>query len=156
MTQSIIDGVEASYLKTDVPQMQVGDTVDVHVRIIEGEKERIQVFSGVVIALKGRGVNRMMTVRHIVANEGVERILPVHSPRIAKVDIVRRGHARRAKLFFLRDRVGRSRRLRDRRRGLAQFEAGIAPERVDDDTVEPVEPESTESEPVEAEADAKE
>ncbi|MAE61272.1 MAG: 50S ribosomal protein L19 [Planctomycetaceae bacterium] len=135
MSQSIMEAVEADHLKSDLPAVNVGDTVDVHMRIIEGEKERIQVFGGVVIAIKGRGINRMMTVRRIVANEGVERVLPMHSPRIAQIDIVRRGHARRAKLFFLRDRVGKSRRLRDRRRGLAQFEAAIAPERVEDEAV---------------------
>jgi len=98
--------------------ISVGDTVDVHYRIVEGEKERIQVFQGVLIAMRGRGVNRMVTVRRIVANEGVERVFPLHSPRIAKIEIVRQGDARRAKLYFLRDRIGKSRRLRDRRRGL--------------------------------------
>jgi large subunit ribosomal protein L19 len=88
------------------------------VRIIEGNKERIQVYQGVLIAQRGRGINTMITVRRIVANEGVERIFPLHSPRIARIDVVRRGDARRAKLYYLRDRVGKSRRLRDQRRGL--------------------------------------
>ncbi|MCZ6834838.1 MAG: 50S ribosomal protein L19 [Planctomycetota bacterium] len=100
----------------------VGDTINVHYRIIEGEKERIQVYQGVLIADKNRGVNRMITVRRIVANEGVERIFPLHSPRIAQIEVVRRGDARRAKLYYLRDRVGKSRRLRDQRRGLKHIQ----------------------------------
>ena len=114
----LIEGVTANQLKDDFPVFSVGDTLDVHVRIIEGDKERTQVFQGVLIAQKGRGVNRTITVRRIVANEGVERIFPLHSPRLAKIEVVRRGDARRAKLYFLRDRVGKSRRLRDQRRGL--------------------------------------
>ena len=96
----------------------MGDTLNIHVRIIEGEKERIQVFQGVLTADKGRGINRMLTLRRIVANEGVERIFPLHSSRVAKIEVVRRGDARRAKLYFLRKRIGKSRRLRDQRRGL--------------------------------------
>jgi len=116
--QQIIESVTEGQLKSDFPAFSVGDTLDVHVRIIEGDKERVQVYQGVLIAEKGRGVNRTITVRRIVANEGVERIFPLHSPRIAKIEVVRRGDARRAKLYFLRDRVGKSRRLRDQRRGL--------------------------------------
>lgn len=114
----LIEGITANQLKDDFPTFGVGDTLDVHVRIIEGDKERTQVYQGVLIAQKGRGVNRTITIRRIVANEGVERIFPLHSPRIAKIEVVRRGDARRAKLYFLRDRVGKSRRLRDQRRGL--------------------------------------
>ena len=121
MSQSIIDQVEAKFLKADPSPVQVGDTVDVHCRIIEGDKERIQVFAGVVIAIKGHGVSRNVTVRRIVANEGVERIFPLHSPRVAKIEIKRHGHVRRAKLYFLRERVGKARRLKDRRRGLGQI-----------------------------------
>ena len=118
--QETIESVTNDQLKSDdqFPAFSVGDTLDVHVRIIEGEKERIQVYQGVLIGQKGRGVNRTITVRRIVANEGVERIFPLHSPRIAKIEVVRRGDARRAKLYFLRERVGKSRRLRDQRRGL--------------------------------------
>ena len=118
MSQAIIDAVEKTQLKTDLPNIEIGDTVDVHVRIIEGTKERIQVFTGVVIACKGRGMNEAITVRRIVANEGVERVFPLHSPRIAKIEVKRHGHVRRAKLYYLRERVGKKRRLRDRRRGL--------------------------------------
>ena len=118
MTQSIIKQVEESQLKTDLPEVGVGDTVDVHVRIIEGSKERIQVFSGVVVKKQGGGLSETITVRRIVANEGVERILPLHSPKIAKIEVKRHGHTRRARLYYLRQRVGKKRRLRDRRRGL--------------------------------------
>ncbi len=119
-SQQLIVSIVADQLKPDnaLPVFSVGDTINVHVRIIEGEKQRIQVFQGVLIAQRGRGVNRMITVRRIVANEGVERIFPLHSARIAKIEVVRRGDARRAKLYYLRDRIGRSRRLRDQRRGL--------------------------------------
>lgn len=116
----IVESVVAGQLKpeSELPNITIGDTVDVHYRIVEGDKERIQVFQGVFIAARGRGINKMITVRRIVANEGVERIFPLHSPRIAKIEVVRRGDSRRAKLYYLRDRVGKSRRLRDQRRGL--------------------------------------
>jgi large subunit ribosomal protein L19 len=94
----------------------VGDTVDVHTKIIEGEKERIQVFSGTVIMRKGRGINETFTVRRIVNNEGVERIFPVHSPFISKVTVRRSGESRRAKLFYLRNRVGKAVRLTEKRK----------------------------------------
>lgn len=116
----MLESAVADQLKSDdqLGTANVGDTIDVHYLIVEGEKERVQVFQGVLLGIRGRGVNRMMTVRRIVANEGVERVFPLHSPRIAKVEVVRRGDARRAKLYFLRDRIGKARRLRDRRRGL--------------------------------------
>ena len=118
--QALVEAVVADQLKaeSDMPYFTVGDTINVHYRIIEGDKERIQVFQGVLIADKNQGINRMLTVRRIVANEGVERIFPLHSPRIAQLEVVRRGDARRAKLYYLRDRIGKSRRLRDQRRGL--------------------------------------
>ena len=116
----IIESVVADQLKNpkEIPNYRIGDTVDVHYRIIEGDKERIQVFQGVLLAETGRGIHTMITVRRIVANEGVERMFPLHSPRLAKLEIVRRGDARRAKLYFLRERFGKARRLRDQRRGL--------------------------------------
>ena len=117
MSDAILAAVEKSHLRTDLPEISVGDTVDVHVRIIEG-KERIQVFQGVVMKIQGRGLTKTMLVRRIVANEGVERIFPMHSPKIAKIEVVRNGDTRRARLYFLRDRVGKKRRLRDRRRNL--------------------------------------
>ena len=119
MSQQLIDLVEQSSLKTgdDVPKFEIGDTVDVHTKILEGEKERIQVFSGVVIARSGSGAREMFTVRRIVpgTNEGVERKFPLHSPRIDKVEVKRSGVVRRAKLYFLRDRVGKAVRLKERR-----------------------------------------
>ncbi len=121
MSEAIIKAVEKAQTKTNLPRIAVGDTVDVQVRIVEGEKERIQVFSGVVIAFQGKGLTRMMTVRRIVANEGVERVFPIHSPRIADIKVQRHGHTRRGKLYYLRERVGKSRRLRDKRRGLGSL-----------------------------------
>ena len=115
MSQSIIAEVEKSSLKADVPEFRIGDTVDVHTKILEGDKERTQIFSGTVIARSGSGSREMFTVRRIVAGEGVERKFPLHSPRIAKVDVKRSGVVRRAKLYYLRDRVGKSVRLRERR-----------------------------------------
>ncbi len=120
----VLESVVAAQLKPagEIPNFSVGDTIDVHYRIIEGDKERIQVFQGVLLTDTGRGISRMITVRRIVANEGVERSFPVNSPRLAKIDILRRGDARRAKLYYLRDRFGKSRRLRDQRRGLKHIE----------------------------------
>jgi large subunit ribosomal protein L19 len=117
MSQEIIAKVEASSLKSDqdVPRFSVGDSVDVHTRILEGDKERIQIFSGTVIARSGTGSRAMFTVRRIVAGEGVERKFPLHSPKIAKVDVKRSGVVRRAKLYFLRDRVGKAVKLREKR-----------------------------------------
>lgn len=121
-SQAILEKLNESVLKTDIPRMDPGDTVNVHVRIVEGDKERVQVFQGVVIVRKGRGINEMMTVRRVVDEVGIERRFPVNSPMIAKFEVIRRGDARRAKLYFLRDRVGKSRRLRDRRRGLKHIQ----------------------------------
>src|SRR5436305_832500 len=116
MTNSLLKHVESQYLKKDIPQFRVGDSVDVHTRIVEGDKERIQIFSGTVIMKKGSGINETFTVRRIVNNEGVERILPLHSPFIAKVVVKRSGTTRRAKLFYLRQRVGKSVRLTEERK----------------------------------------
>jgi large subunit ribosomal protein L19 len=116
MANQIVESVEKAYLKKEPPQFSVGDTVDVATRIVEGEKERIQTFTGTVISRKGRGINEMFTVRRIVNNEGVERIFPVHSPSIASVTSKRSGQSRRAKLYYLRDRVGKSTRLVEKRR----------------------------------------
>src|SRR3954463_1881087 len=115
MTNKILEAVEQPHLKQNAPQFEVGDTVDVATRIIEGDKERIQVFSGTVIMRKGRGMNETFTVRRIVNNEGVERIFPVNSPFISKVTVKRGGETRRAKLFYLRERVGKSVRLQEKR-----------------------------------------
>jgi large subunit ribosomal protein L19 len=114
--QDLIRLVEQTSLKTEPPQFEIGDTVDVHTKILEGDKERIQVFSGVVIARSGAGAKEMFTVRRIVAGEGVERKFPVHSPRIDKVVVTRSAVVRRAKLYYLRDRVGKAVRLKERRK----------------------------------------
>jgi large subunit ribosomal protein L19 len=116
--QQILASVNADKIKTDLPRLDIGDTINVHCRIVEGEKERIQVFQGTLILRKGAGMNEMITVRRVVDDIGIERTWPINSPFISKFEVVRRGDARRAKLYFLRDRVGKSRRLRDRRRGL--------------------------------------
>jgi large subunit ribosomal protein L19 len=116
--QQILESVSAAQLKTNIPVMDVGDTINVHCRIVEGDKERIQIFQGVLMLRKGRGSQEMITVRRIVNDEGVERTFPINSPKIAEFEVVRRADSRRAKLYFLRDRAGKSRRLRDRRRGL--------------------------------------
>jgi large subunit ribosomal protein L19 len=110
----LMAAVEADNVKADQPSFQVGDTVDVHQRILEGEKERVQVFNGVVIARKGGGARETFTVRRIVQGEGVERIFPLNSPKIAKIEVKRSGRTRRAKLYYLRKRVGKATRLRER------------------------------------------
>ena len=108
MAMSIIEKIESEQLKKDVPQFQVGDTIRVHTRVIEGDKERIQVYSGIVIGRKGTGLNANFTVRRVSYGEGVERVFPVNSPRIAKIEIERKGDVRRAKLNYLRKRKGKS------------------------------------------------
>ena len=115
MSQQLIRTVESTSMKQEVPHFEIGDTVDVHCRILEGDKERIQVFNGVVIARSGSGTREMFTVRRIVGGEGVERKFPIHSPRVAKVLVTRSSVVRRAKLYYLRDRVGKAVRLRERR-----------------------------------------
>ena len=121
-TQQIIESINAEALKSDIPRFDVGDTINVHVRIVEGEKERVQVFQGVLIGRRGRGIDETITVRRVADEVGIERTWPINSPSIAKFEVVRRGDARRAKLYFLRERVGKSRRLRDRRRGMKHVE----------------------------------
>jgi large subunit ribosomal protein L19 len=107
----MLDAVENKSLKKDIPHFEIGDIVDVRCRIKEGDKERIQVFSGTVIARKGRGINETFTVRRIVDDEGVERIFPLHSPNVIDVRPVRSGKTRRAKLYYLRKRTGKAVKL---------------------------------------------
>ena len=114
MSQQILAMVEKSSLKTEVPDFQIGDTVDVHTRILEGDKERIQIFNGVVIARSGSGTREMFVVRRIVAGEGVERKFPLHSPKIAKIEVKRSGIVRRAKLYYLRDLSGKAARIKEK------------------------------------------
>ncbi len=109
-----IELFEKDYLKESVPQIQIGDTVKVHHKIVEGAKERIQVFQGVVIGMKGAGINTTLTVRKISFSIGVEKIYPIHSPRIDKIEVVRHSKVRRAKLYYLRDLSGKSARLKER------------------------------------------
>jgi large subunit ribosomal protein L19 len=104
---TIIDKIEQEQLKPDIASFNVGDTVKVHCRVVEGGKERIQIFEGLVIARKGSGINAAFTVRKISYGEGVERVFPVHTPRIAKIEVTNRGKVRRAKLHYLRSRVGK-------------------------------------------------
>lgn len=115
MRNKLIDIAEQSSLREEPLNFTVGDTVDVHTRILEGSKERIQVFSGVVIARRGHGMGEMFTVRRIVAGEGVERTFPINTPKIAKIEVKRHGRVRRAKLFYLRERTGKATRLRERK-----------------------------------------
>lgn len=103
----IIRKIESEQMKTDITPFKVGDTVKVHTRVIEGDKERIQMFSGIVIGRRGTGLNSFFTVRRISYGEGVERVFPLHSPRIAKIEVERQGNVRRAKLNYLRDRKGK-------------------------------------------------
>jgi large subunit ribosomal protein L19 len=114
MQNRLMELVEQSSMKPEVPKFEIGDTVDVHVRILEGEKERIQIFNGVVIAKSGAKTREMFVVRRIVQGEGVERKFPLHSPRIADIVVKRSGKVRRAKLYFLRDRSGKAVRLKER------------------------------------------
>src|SRR6476620_1347062 len=126
MTNKILEAVEQPHLKKNAQQFEVGDTVDFATRIVEGDKERIQVFSGTVIMRKGSGINATFTVRRIVNNEGVERIFPVHSPFIASVTVKRSGERRRAKLFYLRERVGKSVRLTEKRKAKKDEPGGVS------------------------------
>jgi large subunit ribosomal protein L19 len=111
----VIDQLEASLLRKGLPQIAPGDTVKVHVKVREGEKERIQLFQGIVIGIKGGGMRTSFTVRKISSGVGVERIFPMHSPTIDKLEVVRHGRVRRAKLYFLREKLGKAGRLKERR-----------------------------------------
>ncbi len=114
----VVDAVGDSYKKAEAPEFAIGDTVDVHVRIKEGERERIQIFNGTVIARRGRGVGEAFTVRHLFQGEGVERVFPLHCPSVEKVEVKRRAKVRRAKLYYLRGRTGRATRLAEKRGAL--------------------------------------
>ncbi|MFO7265204.1 MAG: 50S ribosomal protein L19 [Limnochordales bacterium] len=111
----IIRSIEQEQMRTDLPDFKPGDTVRVHVKVIEGDRERVQVFEGIVMRRSGGGLSETFTVRKISAGVGVERLFPLHSPLIEKIEVVRRGRVRRAKLYYLRDRVGRAARIEERR-----------------------------------------
>ncbi|MEN6386272.1 MAG: 50S ribosomal protein L19 [Phycisphaerales bacterium] len=115
MKTELIDLVEKNSLKPQLPYFEVGDTVDVHCKIQEGDKSRIQIFSGTVISKKGRGLNQQFTVRRIIGDEGVERTFPINSPNVVDVKAVRSGKTRRAKLYYLRERTGKSVKLSQKR-----------------------------------------
>ncbi len=112
---NILDKINQEQCKSDFAEFAVGDRVKVHVKIVEGKTERIQVFTGDVIARKGGGVQETFTVRRVVAGQGVERIFPIHSPRIEKVTVERKGQVRRSKLYYLRDKVGKSAKIKEKR-----------------------------------------
>ena len=112
----IIKNIEMTQLREDVPVFKPGDTVKVHVKVVEGTRERIQVFEGVVIARKGGGLRETFTVRRVSYGVGVERVFPIHSPRIDRIEVARRGRVRRAKLYYLRNLTGKAARIRDARR----------------------------------------
>ena len=164
------DLVDAPYLRTDLPEFRPGDTVKVHVRVVEAGRERIQVFQGVVIRRQGGGLQETFTVRKISFGVGVERTFPLHSPSIGKLEVVSRGHVRRAKLYYLRERRGKKARIRERRLGdeelaaiaaaeaeraaagnAAADESGEADEAVETDEVNET-PETRDAEALEAEA----
>jgi large subunit ribosomal protein L19 len=115
MKNRLLALIEDAAKKKDAPKFEIGDQVEVHCRILEGQKERVQIYSGVVISRRGEGMRAMFTVRRIVQGEGVERIFPIHSPKVAKVEVKRTGRVRRAKLYYLRDRVGKATRLAERK-----------------------------------------
>ena len=112
---SMLDEIEAGYLRDDIPDFRPGDSVKVNVRVVEGGRERVQTFEGVVIAREGGGLRETFTVRKVSFGVGVERIFPVHAPIIQSIEVVRRGKVRRAKLYFLRDRVGKATRIKEKR-----------------------------------------
>jgi large subunit ribosomal protein L19 len=111
----MLEQLESAYLRDDIPDFRSGDTVRVHVRVVEAGRERVQVFEGVVIARDGAGIKSTFTVRKISFGVGVERVFPVHAPIIQKIEVTRRGKVRRGKLYYLRDRVGKAARIKERR-----------------------------------------
>ena len=115
MDISILRELTADQLKSDLPDFGAGDTLRVHVRVVEGEKERVQVFEGIVIQRKGSGVHETVTVRKVTQGVAVERIFPIHSPRIPKIENLRRGKVRRARLFYMRSRKGKAARIKEKR-----------------------------------------
>ena len=119
MNQALLDKIESEQFRKEAADFAVGDTVRVHTKVVEGDKERIQIFSGVVIGRRGRGLNEMFTVRRISYGEGVERVFPMHSPRVEKVEVERKGSVRRAKLTYLRKRLGKGATLVKEKEGRA-------------------------------------
>ncbi|MFA7230633.1 MAG: 50S ribosomal protein L19 [Victivallaceae bacterium] len=112
---NILDKIRNEQLKQDVTEFGIGDTVKVHVKIVEGTTERIQAFTGTVIAQKGSGIEETFTVRRVVSGQGVERVFPINSPRIDKIEVVRKGLVRRAKLYYLRNKIGKAAKIKEQR-----------------------------------------
>jgi large subunit ribosomal protein L19 len=146
--------IEEKQLRTDLPKLKVGDYVKVHLKVKEGEKERIQIFEGTIISLRGGGTNRMITVRRLSYGIGVERVVPYNSPNIAKIEVLRHGEVRRAKLYYLRERVGKSAKVKEKivKKKKAGEELVLEKEKVEEPAVEEVEAVDT----ARAEAPAKE
>jgi large subunit ribosomal protein L19 len=115
MALHVVENVEREYMRVDIPHFQAGDTVKVHVRIVEGEKERVQVFEGVVIRRRKGRMGATFTVRKVSYGVGVERIFPINSPQIEKIEVLRRGRVRRSRLYYLRNRIGKAARIREKR-----------------------------------------
>ncbi len=113
-TQEIMRSIEAEFLKSDLPELYIGDTIKVGVKIKEGEKERVQPYEGIIIARRNSGINETITVRRVFQGVGVERVFLLHSPKVDSISVIRRGKVRRAKLFYLRDRVGKATRVKQR------------------------------------------
>jgi large subunit ribosomal protein L19 len=140
LTMNILDAVDAKSLRHDVPQFRAGDELKIHVRVIEGSKSRIQVFQGIVIRRQGDGVRETFTIRKVSYGVGVERTFPVHTPVIEKIELVKKGDVRRAKLYYLRDLRGKAAKIREKRDGIEGYGDGIlsTPEPVVEVVVEPV------------------
>jgi large subunit ribosomal protein L19 len=113
-TQEIMRSIEAEFLKSDLPELYIGDTIKVGVKIKEGDKERVQPYEGIIIARRNSGINETITVRRVFQGVGVERVFLLHSPKVDSISVIRRGKVRRAKLFYLRDRVGKATRVKQR------------------------------------------
>src|SRR5258708_34180730 len=129
MNGALLDKIESEQFRKEPAQFAVGDSVRVHTKVVEGDKERIQIFSGVVIGRRGRGLNEMFTVRRISYGEGVERVFPLHSPRVEKVEVERQGRTRRAKLTYLRKRLGKGATLVKEKEGRQLDTPGPAPQK---------------------------
>ena len=137
---NILDAVDAASLRKDIPQFRAGDELKIHVRVIEGSKSRLQVFQGIVIRRQGDGVRETFTVRKVSYGVGVERTFPVHTPVIEKIELVKKGEVRRAKLYYLRDLRGKAAKIREKRDGIEGYGDGIlsTPEPIVEAVVEPV------------------
>ncbi len=152
MNQALLDKIESAQFRKDSTNFNVGDTVRVHTKVVEGDKERIQIFSGVVIGKRGHGLNASFTVRRISYGEGVERVFPLHSPRVDKIEVERQGEVRRAKLTYLRKRLGKGATLVKEREARTGAAAEASPESAPAETAAPVAEENKPAEPTSAPA----